>query len=82
MLAGLLIFFLSNSGLRNMVRKYLEYRRLMKHKADLTLEQEALQSQLKVVKTSAYVEREAFKLGLARPGVLVYQFPPPKEEDK
>lgn len=82
MLAVLLIF-LANRGLRNLARNYLEYRSLTKHKSELKLEREALRSELKTVKTSAYIERAARKgLGVAKPGEKIYLFPPPKEEGK
>ncbi|HAH31114.1 MAG TPA: hypothetical protein DCL44_02245 [Elusimicrobia bacterium] len=82
-LAALALTVLSSRGLRNLVKNYLEYRRLERRQIELKLERIKLEENLKTVKNSAYIEQAARKeLGLARTGELEYRFPPPKESDK
>ncbi len=54
----------------------------IKHKAEIILDREVLRTQLIPVKDKTYIEREARTLGYAQPGEIIYQFTPPKEEDK
>lgn len=82
-MAALALTVLSSRGLRNLVKNYLEYRRLERRQIELKLERIKLEENLKTVKNSAYIEQAARKeLGLARTGELEYRFPPPKESDK
>ena len=81
--AVIILAVLSSRGLRNLVKNYLEYRRLDHRQAELKLERIKLEENLKIVKDGAYIEHAARKeLGLARAGELEYRFPPPKESDK
>ena len=74
---------LGNRGFRNLVRNYLEYRRLNAEKAGLELQRKDLERQLKEVGEKPAIEQAARKeLGLIRPEETEYRFPPPKESDK
>ena len=82
-IAVIILAVLSSRGLRNLVKNYLEYRRLERRQIELKLERIKLEENLKIVKNGAYIERAARKeLGLARSGELEYRFTPPKESDK
>ncbi|MCX5784078.1 MAG: septum formation initiator family protein [Elusimicrobia bacterium] len=81
--AIIILAVLSSRGLRNLVKNYLEYRRLEHRQIELKLERIQLKENLKIVKDGAYIEQAARKeLGLARTGELEYRFPPPKDGDK
>jgi cell division protein FtsB len=74
---------LGNRGFRNLVRNYLEYRRLGAEKAALELQRADLEKQLKAVGEKPAIEQAARReLGLIRPEETEYRFPPPKESDK
>ena len=74
---------LSSRGLRNLIKNYLEYRRLEHRQSELKLERVKLEKNLKNVKNGTYIEQAARKeLGLARAGELEYRFTPPQESDR
>ncbi|OGR67543.1 MAG: hypothetical protein A2081_06470 [Elusimicrobia bacterium GWC2_61_19] len=74
---------LGNRGFRNLVRNYMEYRRLTAEKAGLELQRKDLERQLKEVGEKPAIEQAARReLGLIRPKETEYRFPAPKESDK